>query len=222
MGFELELLLLYPSTVGLALEDQPFDEPVKHTWRKLWTGEESIDFGRCTRMEKMTNYPHLTFAGRERAAVSMASVVLGRLFEQLAKEPRSVLANPILVYEDYATNDLYGPDERPSIDVGSCSTDYFTRRSLRRERIEGHNRIIDYDDAKLKAELENYFPVLDPPYLWERCETVAQWLEEAETQSVLEWTEVAKDPVSLAIYRARRAYLREIAKIDVRVLFLYS
>lgn len=217
MGYCCELYVLYP-------------DRIEGTERHVWTAAETIDFGRITRLEKLTGerFRHLVFGPHKRAGICATSVLLSHLYAK-TDPARPICAPPIIhvdVDEDggYAELiarreeliasgtgdlvDLYGPLEAP--------------RRIQLDRVVAHNRHLTLKDDALQWHLDNdWHPVMDAPFIWERCDVLAGWLEEAEARNAIEWTEVSKDPVALALFKARRAYLRELGVTGARALFTF-
>jgi len=93
--------------------------------------------------------------------------------------------------------------------------------------IKEHNEAIRLSDKQFEQYLKNvghwHIPIRSYPFVWASCETVANWLLSLEVHSSSVCaTELHKDPVSLAIVRARRAYLAEIGKVGTKILFSFN
>lgn len=216
MGFNVELLILYRRAVP-------------ETGHGIWEAHEAITFGRVTRLEKITHprFAHLQKDHHERAGICVVSVLLGRMFAKLDTTPREAFAPPFLISElpDGATFaeglEAYQGALRGAADDLLLRPFPLEQRSIDAQQIKLHNDIVSLDDDALRWSLNDYHPVMDPPFLWERCSALADWLETAEVQMASEWQELMKDPISLALARAWRAYLREVGAVGARALFIF-
>lgn len=237
MGFNTALIMLYPEVHTAKeyrfdddlLEDVPTGMTKQHI---VWKAREAIYLGHVTRMEKLTSpkFRDLGYTSHERAGICMASIILRSLVSRVyEKYTRSTFAPPFLVYDtsthaqvfEYA-NVINGAQH---VDVMSYERSYSLGRKefcLLEEFFHDHNKRILMGEESFKTYLaKEYHLVLDAPALWGIGSTIAQWFDEAETSCVEEWQELLKDPLALALVRARREYLREVGKAGVHVLFSF-
>lgn len=216
MGFSCTLLILLPET----------HEDTAHP---VWTARDALRFGRVTRMEKLTDprFGHRARTPHARAAICAVSILLGRMFDKPADGPRGSVAPPVLplLFEDeedfFARRGAYWQAIRAATGPTINLNEVPESRHIRRHWIPEHNGAALLDDAALAERLARHQPVLHAPFLWESCRALADALFEAEASGSEEWQEAGKDRVALALVRARRFYLHEIAGADARALFTF-
>lgn len=239
MGFSTTLLLLYP----VSPDSEPdgnlplpnLEASAKKSPRTMWRAEDTISFGDVTRMEKMTDkktFGHLRFSSRQRAGMCAVDFILKRLFAKSAKPTREDFAPKFLIYQEYpkryellASAEFRGTKEY--VDLNEYCMEYFPKYALRLFRPESlvrHNEVIAMSESQLVTYLTSpdYHPIMRPPYMWEKCGTLAEWLHAAEAEKSGTWQELEKEPTSLALVRAWRAYLEEVGKVGVRALFVFG
>lgn len=228
MGFSTTLLLLWPASSCPECDET-------HPSSTMWHAEETISFGDVTRMEKMTDkklFGHLRFSTRQRAGMCAVDFILKRLFAKSAKPTREDFAPIFLIYQEYPKRYelLASPEFRDTkeyVDLNEYCIEGFPKYAMRLTRTDvltRHNEVIAMSEPKLVEYLTSpdYHPIMRPPYMWEKCSTLATWLHETEAEKSGTWQELEKEPVSLALVRAWRAYLEEVGKVGVRALFVFG
>ena len=209
MGFSLELYFLFRN--GQADDDA-----------NVWIARgQPIDFGRVTRMEKITHqrFKHLEYDPHHRASICVVSLLLGKLFEKLDASPAETIAPTFLVYEFRDERDtLLETASGNAIEIEDWLP--FDRTREQRKMRE-HNHVMKLPPDELRAHIEKHHPAMDPPFLWESAAVLARWLQEAIGAETDEWRELSKSLVSLALFRVWYAHLLELGKVDARVLFVF-
>lgn len=237
MGFNAALIMLYPE-VHTAKEyrfddDLVEDVPTGMTKQHIvWKAREAICLGHVTRIEKLNSprFRDLRYTAHERAGICMASIILRHLASRIyEKYTRATFAPPFLVYSMSTYTEVFGyanvTNGAQHVDAMSYESSYSSGRKefcLLEEFFHDHNKRILMEEESFKTYLnKEYHIVLDAPALWGISSTIAQWLDEAEASCVEEWQELLKDPLALALVRARREYLREAGRAGIHVLFSF-
>ncbi len=234
MDFEARLLILFPEMRPQRYPDPPAEggdrEPKAEELVRIWQAYEVIDLGHVTHLEKLTasRFSHLCFNGRSRAGICVMDAILSRLFV--------ILDDKTFTQADFAPTFLMAKSRhermeeleqadpnREYVDVSNPFS-YEDRNRADSWKIARHNDTIVLAEPAFKRLIapDSYHPIMDPPFLWRSCLDVSRWLEEAETLGTASWQEVKKDHVSLALFRAWTAYLRELAPIEARILFVFN
>lgn len=216
MGFSCTLLILHPET----------HEDTAHP---VWTARDALRFGRVTRLEKLTDprFGRRSRPPHERAAICAVSLLLGRMFAKAAVDPRGSVAPAVLplLFEDEEDFFQSMDASRQAVRAAPCPfvnlNEVPESRNIQRHWIPEHNGAALLDDAALAERLAQRSPVLHAPFLWESCRVLADALFEAEASGSEEWQEASRDRTALALVRARRSYLHEIAGADARALFTF-
>lgn len=210
MGFQAEIRLLYPGTD-------------KHPGNKVWVAREAVSFGHVTRFQKLANrerYGHITFNSHRRAGVCVTSIYLGKLDRKLNTPKASDFAPPFLIRDKSWRRDEY-PVPAPEYTDLEYVINYFQRDQVA-EVLALHNEIIKLEGEALAERINRCNIVIEQaPVMWESCETLVAWFDEAEAQRSQEWQELEKDPVSLALAKAWRSYFREISAVGARAMFWF-
>jgi hypothetical protein len=209
MGFSMQLLVLYPQHVSAE--------------STVWMPQETLFFGRVTRLQKLS-FSHLDFDAHSRAAICVVSCLLGKAFAKLGEAKPVGIAPTFLFYDYGEKRNEFAQLHKDSIDPGYDHEGFRDPGDGRPsfEKFHEHNRALTLDEAGLQAYLEAKHPIIHGPMLWESCTEIASFLDEAETKKTDEWRELVKDPIAYAIGRAWREYLREVATIGARALYVFS
>lgn len=218
MGFQAKLVLLYPEEEELPPKTPADEESGRRTVRKFWKSQESIDFGHITRLEKLIDprLSHVGHSSHRRAGICVMSVFLEPLFEMMYKADLKVFAPKFIIYNDYAERVLRF-DEIAETEV---QIDWDSDESLPEEMAK-HNEILNRPQKEISRISAKHEPRLSPPFMWESCSTLAVQLDECEASHSEEWQALEKDPVSLALARGWREYLREVGRVGVQALFVF-
>jgi hypothetical protein len=221
MGFDAQLHIVYP------VRNYPFEG---HT---IWHKQEIIDLGSITRFAKL-QMPGVgdSYDSFSRAGICMWASIQSRLVERLKKEPpsRSDFAPPFLVYrggaEQYKlTQSLRVEDGLDHVEPGFSSEKesiFSEKGHFSQKHMESHNAEIRLDDALLTQYIdERYCIEISFLNMWASCAEITAWLHEEESGGTEIWKEVSKEPLSVALFRARRAYLQELSAVEAHVLFIF-
>ncbi len=217
MGFNAELRILYPDHKLLGQD------------KTLWKAQEVISFGYVTRLQKLVEYPKHHYGDHERAGICVVGCIMAKLVEKLGRGPIWPDFAPLfLIYEAYFEDHAAYSLAKTTgvldyIDAGSCFEFSGQDRLKPSPKLKkGHNEILGWSQDRLNAYVaNNYNIIVHPLIMWESCENITAWLDEAEKIKTPEWQELEKNPISLAKARAWREYLREVGKIGARALFLF-
>lgn len=219
MGFMAQWLIVYPER----------DCPVKgHT---MWCSEERFDFGHITRFEKL-QMPRIgdEFRAWDRASICVTRVAIEYIVECLRRKTfdRSLFAPPFLIYEDGVQQrnlfqTLIRQRGRDHIDPGMrYEAPWVLGMYPTQDHMKGHNAKVALTDAKLaRFASERYCIEISQLVAWAPCAKIAARLKSEERKKTPLWQELQKRPLSLALAKAYRAYLREIGKADARMLFIF-
>ncbi len=236
MGYQVTLQIVYQDTYTI-LPDPP--TVLAENWREIeeqntikkpiWSAQEKFPLGRLTRIEKLTSarYAHLTHTAHERAGICLMEVVLEQIENDLDVPQHQHFAPPILVYE-YPGEEhwlLRGMDATiVPVNMGNYSSYYTGRPLMQLDDLKGHNDLVKLSPTELIKKFTGLGPLMahNHPVLWRSCSEVADLLDKAELSGHQAWQEVRKDSAALAIFRARRSYMREVGVTEARVLFIFE
>jgi hypothetical protein len=229
MGFEVKMLFVI-ETKKETEKKGPNGETTCVVWEDTFTG---IDFGRVTRLEKLTSkrFAHLTWTPFKHAGICVIDCFFRNIFADFDKNTERWFAPEILVYRPLPLY-VYREDEdppEPTEKVGGnlyldCSVDRLKGRSGNEELIAEHNTFVVNHQSALQLQLfeSAKWSIMEPPLIWVPCTLLAEWLTQAEEQKTEGWKALVQDRVSLAIFLGWRHLLREMGEVDARALFRFS
>lgn len=251
MGFSASMLVLFPRTYSVFEERPEdtslFMRPRKEYLKILssrprkkytvWEAEQNIDFGGITRVDKVTDktrYPHQGYAEVTLAGICCFDWIYRKLIKRSIRlgwsrdcfaPPFTISAAPGLQHlndwreERISFKKLRGGEMfvQPRYRL-----DYTQTRTPAVEILKCHNETLSLSDDALSHHGKNKYSVInDVPLMWISARTLARWIREFEKSKTLSWQELQKVPSALARVRAWQAYLREVGKVDARVLFYF-
>lgn len=169
----------------------------------VWEVEDMINFGRIERAEEGQPPPK----GRALAASCCMSALYMRL---IAKCREAIMTDFAPPFEQGDKRRKDGEFVRPFLRIPYAET------------ILAHNQALKHHRLLTKVRQGSHEFLLNPPLLWESCEMVGWWLDDLSSQESYGGKLLSKDATGLAYRRAWRAFLREMAVVEAKVILVFD